>query len=31
MDIAQRNQMPMVDTIATAEQVIERYRSASKN
>jgi len=31
IDIAQKNQIPMMDTIATAEQIIERYRSAPKN
>ena len=31
IDIAQKNQIPMMDTIATAEQIIERYRSAAKN
>ena len=31
IDIAQKNQIPMMDTIATAEQIIERYRSVPKN
>jgi branched-chain amino acid transport system substrate-binding protein len=31
IDIAQKNQMPMMDTIATAEQIIERYQNAPKN
>ena len=31
IDIAQKNQMPLMDTIATAEQIIERYQSAPKN
>jgi branched-chain amino acid transport system substrate-binding protein len=31
IDIAQRNQVPLVDTIATAEQIIERYQSAPKS
>ena len=31
IDIAQKNQIPMMDTVATAEQIIERYRSAPKN
>jgi branched-chain amino acid transport system substrate-binding protein len=31
IDIAQKNQIPLVDTIATAEQIIERYQNAPKN
>jgi len=31
IDIAQKNQMPLVDTIATAEQIIGRYQSAPKS
>jgi branched-chain amino acid transport system substrate-binding protein len=31
IDIAQKNRMPLMDTIATAEQIIERYQSAPKN
>jgi len=31
IDIAQKNQIPMMDTIATAEQIIERYQNAPKN
>jgi branched-chain amino acid transport system substrate-binding protein len=31
IDIAQKNQMPLIDTIATAEQIIERYQTAPKN
>jgi branched-chain amino acid transport system substrate-binding protein len=31
IDIAQKNQMPLIDTIATAEQIIERYQNAPKN
>jgi branched-chain amino acid transport system substrate-binding protein len=31
IDIAQRNQVVLMDTIATAEQVIERYAKAPKN
>jgi len=31
IDIAQKNQVPLMDTIATAEQIIERYQSAPKN
>jgi branched-chain amino acid transport system substrate-binding protein len=31
IDIAQKNQMPLMDTIATAEQIIERYQNAPKN
>jgi branched-chain amino acid transport system substrate-binding protein len=31
IDIAQRNQMPLIDTIATAEQIIERYQAAPKS
>jgi branched-chain amino acid transport system substrate-binding protein len=31
IDIAQKNQIPLMDTIATAEQVIERYQKAPKN
>jgi branched-chain amino acid transport system substrate-binding protein len=31
IDIAQKNQIPLMDTIATAEQIIERYQSAPKS
>ena len=31
IDIAQKNQMPLMDTIATAEQIIERHQNAPKN
>ena len=31
IDIAQKNQVPLIDTIATAEQIIERYQTAPKN
>jgi branched-chain amino acid transport system substrate-binding protein len=31
IDIAQKNEMPLMDTIATAEQIIERYQSAPKS
>ena len=31
IDIAQKNQIPLIDTIATAEQIIERYQNAPKN
>jgi branched-chain amino acid transport system substrate-binding protein len=31
IDIAQKNQVPLMDTIATAEQITERYQSAPKN
>jgi branched-chain amino acid transport system substrate-binding protein len=31
IDIAQKNQTPLMDTIATAEQIIERYQKAPKN
>jgi branched-chain amino acid transport system substrate-binding protein len=31
IDIAQKNQIPLMDTIATAEQIIERYQTAPKN
>ena len=31
IDIAQKNQMPLIDTIATAEQIIERYQNAPKS
>jgi branched-chain amino acid transport system substrate-binding protein len=31
IDIAQKNQIPLMDTIATAEQIIERYQKAQKN
>src|SRR5262249_42614510 len=31
IDIAQRNQMPLMDTIATAEPVIQRYQNAPKS
>jgi branched-chain amino acid transport system substrate-binding protein len=31
IDIAQKNQIPLMDTIATAEQIIERYQNAPKN
>jgi len=31
IDIAQKNQVPLMDTIATAEQIIERYKNAPKN
>ncbi len=31
IDIAQKNQMPLMDTIATAEQIIQRYQDAPKN
>jgi branched-chain amino acid transport system substrate-binding protein len=31
IDIAQKNQVPLMDTIATAEQIIERYQNAPKN
>jgi branched-chain amino acid transport system substrate-binding protein len=31
IDIAQKNQIPLMDTIATAEQIIERYQHAAKN
>jgi len=31
IDIAQKNQIPLMDTIATAEQIIARYQSAPKN
>lgn len=31
IDIAQKNQMPLMDTIATAEQIIERYQNAPKS
>jgi branched-chain amino acid transport system substrate-binding protein len=31
IDIAQKNQMPLMDTIATAEQIIDRYGKAPKN
>src|ERR1700747_2891039 len=27
IDIAQKNQVPLIDTIATAEQIIERYQN----
>jgi branched-chain amino acid transport system substrate-binding protein len=31
IDIAQKNQMPLMDTIATAEQIIERYKDTPKS
>jgi branched-chain amino acid transport system substrate-binding protein len=31
IDIAQKNQVPLMDTVATAEQIIERYKNAPKN
>jgi branched-chain amino acid transport system substrate-binding protein len=31
IDIAQKNQIPLMDTIATAEQIIERYQNAPKS
>jgi branched-chain amino acid transport system substrate-binding protein len=31
IDIAQKNQIPLIDTIATAEQIIERYQNAPRN
>jgi branched-chain amino acid transport system substrate-binding protein len=31
IDIAQKNQIPLMDTIATAEQIIQRYQNAPKN
>jgi branched-chain amino acid transport system substrate-binding protein len=31
IDIAQKNEMPLMDTIATAEQIIDRYAKAPKN
>ena len=31
IDIAQKNQMPLMDTIATAEPIIQRYQSAPKS
>ena len=31
IDIAQKNQTPLIDTIATAEQIIERYQTAPKS
>ena len=31
IDIAQRNQMPLMDTIATAEPIIQRYQNAPKS
>jgi branched-chain amino acid transport system substrate-binding protein len=31
IDIAQKNEMPLMDTIATAEQIIDRYAKALKN
>src|SRR6266851_6419054 len=31
IDIAQKNQVPLMDTIATAEQIIQRYQDAPKN
>jgi branched-chain amino acid transport system substrate-binding protein len=31
IDIAQKNQIALMDTIATAEQIIERYQNAPKN
>jgi branched-chain amino acid transport system substrate-binding protein len=31
IDIAQKNQIPLIDTIATAEQIIARYQTAPKS
>lgn len=31
IDIAQKNQMPLMDTVATAEPIIQRYQSAPKS
>jgi branched-chain amino acid transport system substrate-binding protein len=31
IDIAQKNQMPLIDTIATAEPIIQRYQNAPKS
>ncbi len=31
IDTAQRNEMPLMDTIATSEPIIERYKDAPKN
>jgi len=31
IDVAQRNEMPLMDTIATAEPIIERYKDAPKS
>ena len=31
IDIAQKNQIPLMDTIATAEQIVQRYESAPKS
>jgi branched-chain amino acid transport system substrate-binding protein len=31
IDIAQKNQIPLIDTIATAEQIVERYQTAPKS
>jgi branched-chain amino acid transport system substrate-binding protein len=31
IDIAQKNEVPLMDTIATAEQIIDRYAKAPKN
>ena len=31
IDVAQRNQMPLMDTVATAEPIIQRYQNAPKN
>src|SRR5262249_55506636 len=31
IDIAQKNQLPLMDTIPTAEQITERYQTAPKN
>jgi branched-chain amino acid transport system substrate-binding protein len=31
IDIAQKNQIPLMDTIATAEQIVQRYQNAPKS
>ncbi len=31
IDIAQKNQIPLMDTIATAEQIVQRYENATKS
>ena len=31
IDIAQKNQIPLMDTIATAEQIVQRYQNALKS
>jgi branched-chain amino acid transport system substrate-binding protein len=31
IDIAQKNQIPLIDTLATAEQIVQRYENAPKS